>query len=45
MLPDNGMICEKEMPSFQDAGNGHQIFCHIPLEQLRQLEPVIHVPA
>ncbi|MDX8400508.1 MAG: ABC transporter ATP-binding protein [Gallionellaceae bacterium] len=45
MLPDDGMICEKEMPSYQHAGNGHQIFCHIPLEQLRQLEPVIHAPA
>jgi peptide/nickel transport system ATP-binding protein len=45
MLPDEGLICEMEMPTYQDAENGHQILCHIPLEQLRQLDPVIHAPA
>ncbi|MBG7609731.1 MAG: ABC transporter ATP-binding protein [Anaerolineae bacterium] len=45
MLSDDGLICETEMPSYQDAENGHRILCHIPLEQLRQLDPVIHAPA
>ncbi len=45
MLPDEGLICEIEMPTYQDAGDGHRILCHIPLEQLIQLDPVIHAPA
>ncbi|MCK4471508.1 MAG: ABC transporter ATP-binding protein, partial [Anaerolineae bacterium] len=36
-----GDICETEEPSGQDAGNGHRIFCHIPLEELRQMEAVV----
>jgi len=38
-----GHICEKEEPPCQDAGGGHRIFCHIPLEELRKLEPVVTV--
>ncbi|MFZ5918827.1 MAG: dipeptide ABC transporter ATP-binding protein [Chloroflexota bacterium] len=38
-----GKICETETPPWQDAGAGHRIFCHIPLEQLRQREPVVTV--
>jgi peptide/nickel transport system ATP-binding protein len=45
MLPHDGLICETDMPSYHDGGNGHQIFCHIPLEQLRQFEPVVHAPS
>jgi hypothetical protein len=26
------------------AADGHAIACHIPLEELRKIEPVIHVP-
>ena len=44
MLPDGGKICETEIPPWRDAGDGHRIFCHIPLEQLREIEPVIHTP-
>jgi peptide/nickel transport system ATP-binding protein len=36
-----GRICETEVPPWQDAGNGHRIFCHIPLEELRQMEAVV----
>jgi peptide/nickel transport system ATP-binding protein len=43
MLPDGGRICETEAPPWQDDGNGHRIFCHIPLERLRQLEPVLTI--
>jgi len=45
MLPDGGKVCETEIPPWRDAGEGHRIFCHIPLEELEKVEPVIHVPA
>jgi peptide/nickel transport system ATP-binding protein len=38
-----GTICEEEMPEPQDAGNGHMIACHIPMVELRAVEPVITV--
>jgi peptide/nickel transport system ATP-binding protein len=43
LLPDGGKICETELPPWQEAGNGHRIFCHIPLETLRTFEPVITI--
>ena len=43
MLPDGGKICETEVPPWRDAGNGHRIFCHIPLEELRQMEAVVTI--
>ena len=39
-----GRICEDERPPVQTASDSHSIACHIPLEELRQVEPVIHVP-
>jgi peptide/nickel transport system ATP-binding protein len=39
LLLDPG-ICQTE-PPWQEAGLGHRIFCHIPLETLRSFEPVI----
>jgi peptide/nickel transport system ATP-binding protein len=44
LLPDGGKICETEVPPWREVGDGHRIFCHIPLEILAQMEPVIHVP-
>jgi peptide/nickel transport system ATP-binding protein len=41
MAPEDGAICARETPPWQDAGDGHRIFCHIPIETLRNLEPVI----
>jgi peptide/nickel transport system ATP-binding protein len=41
LLPDGGKICEEEIPPWREAGNGHRIFCHIPLETLKEFEPVI----
>jgi len=38
-----GHICEREEPPCRDAGGGHRIYCHIPLEELRQIEPVVTV--
>jgi peptide/nickel transport system ATP-binding protein len=44
-LPDGGKICEVEIPPWQEASDDHRILCHIPLEQLRQMEPVVHPTA
>lgn len=44
LLPDDGKICETEIPPWQEAGEGHRIFCHIPLETLRSFDPVISQP-
>ncbi|HSR33325.1 MAG TPA: ABC transporter ATP-binding protein [Anaerolineae bacterium] len=41
MLPDGGKICENEAPPWQQVDGEHRIFCHIPLEQLRQMEAVV----
>jgi peptide/nickel transport system ATP-binding protein len=38
-----GSICETEPPPQQQAGDGHMIFCHIPLAQLQQAAPVLQV--
>ncbi len=42
MLPDGGKICEMEKPPWQQNGDGHRILCHIPIEQLATIEPVVH---
>jgi peptide/nickel transport system ATP-binding protein len=41
-LPDGGQICEVEIPPIHETSEGHKIYCHIPIEQLKQFEPVIH---
>ena len=41
LLPDDGAICAAEVPPWRDVGDGHRIFCHLSLETLRSLEPVI----
>ncbi len=41
LLPDGGKVCEVEAPPWRDAGGGQHIYCHIPVEQLAALEPVI----
>ncbi len=38
-----GAICEQQRPPRHEAGTGHVIACHIPLEELRKVEPVIQV--
>jgi peptide/nickel transport system ATP-binding protein len=40
-----GPICEQEFPPLHDAGDGHLIRCHIPLEELRAVEPVLQLRA
>jgi peptide/nickel transport system ATP-binding protein len=41
LLPDGGKICETETPPWRETGDGHRIFCHIPIETLLTFEPVI----
>ncbi len=38
-----GQICETEAPPWRQAAEEHRIMCHIPLEELRQMEPVVTV--
>lgn len=44
LLPENGAICEKDIPPWQETEDGHRIFCHIPLSELREFEDVINPP-
>jgi peptide/nickel transport system ATP-binding protein len=39
-----GDICDNEPPPEQVVVDRHVIKCHIPLEELSKVEPVIHVP-
>ena len=41
MMPDGGRTCEEEPPPARDNTSEHRIYCHIPLERLRELEPVV----
>ncbi len=41
LLPDGGKICELQEPPWQTGSDEHRIFCHIPLEQLSETDPVI----
>ncbi|GAB4431558.1 MAG: ABC transporter ATP-binding protein [Chloroflexi bacterium OHK40] len=45
LLSDGGAICEREAPPARVVGPGHTIHCHIPLERLRALEPVVAISA
>ena len=37
VLPGNGIQCETQEPPCQNDGPQHRIYCHIPIEQLRNL--------
>jgi peptide/nickel transport system ATP-binding protein len=36
-----GPVCEHEPPPWREMADGHRIYCHISLENLRAMEPVI----
>jgi peptide/nickel transport system ATP-binding protein len=40
-LPDGGKICETEVPPWKYDTEEHRIYCHIPLEELNKVDPVI----
>jgi peptide/nickel transport system ATP-binding protein len=42
LLPDGGKICETEKPPWRQNGSGHRILCHIPIETLMTVAPVVH---
>jgi peptide/nickel transport system ATP-binding protein len=39
-----GAICDREAPPLCEAGPGHVIACHIPIEELRRVDPVFEAP-
>ena len=41
LLPDGGKICETEVPPWRYNTEEHRIFCHIPLEISRKMDPVV----
>jgi peptide/nickel transport system ATP-binding protein len=43
LLEDGGKICESETPPWRYNSDQHRIFCHIPLEISRQMEPVVTI--
>ncbi|MFP6743847.1 MAG: oligopeptide/dipeptide ABC transporter ATP-binding protein, partial [Alphaproteobacteria bacterium] len=40
-----GAICDIEPPPDVEAVQGHRIKCHIPLEELRKVEPIFQTAA
>ncbi len=38
-----GDICDNELPAFRIHGDGHAIACHIPMDELEAVAPVIAV--
>ena len=38
-----GAICDESRPPLQQDGDGHVIACHIPINELRAVEPVIQM--
>lgn len=45
MLADGGKICETTPPPWRQNGKGHRILCHIPVEDLKEIERVVHSAA
>jgi peptide/nickel transport system ATP-binding protein len=41
LLPENGKICEEEVPPWRDVTDEHRILCHIPVETLQTFDPVV----
>ena len=39
-----GPVCDNEPPAAHEDADGHLIACHIPIEELRRVEPVIKTP-
>ena len=36
-----GAICEQEAPPLRESPHGHKIWCHIPLEELEKVPPIV----
>jgi peptide/nickel transport system ATP-binding protein len=42
LMGKNAELCATEEPPWQESSEGHRILCHIPIETLAKLKPVIH---
>jgi peptide/nickel transport system ATP-binding protein len=42
MLPDGGTVCKTQVPPWRNSEHGHRILCHITIEELAKIDPVIH---
>ncbi len=42
LLPDDGALCATDAPPWRTTAEGHRIFCHLPLEDLAALGPVVN---
>ncbi len=42
MMQDRSFLCEEKAPPWQQNGQGHRILCHIPIDALKRIDPVIH---
>lgn len=42
LLPRDSKVCETAVPLWRTTEYGHRILCHIPLEELKKVEPVVH---
>jgi len=40
-----GLVCEETAPPMQRTKSGHALFCHIPLDELSAMDPVIRTAA
>jgi peptide/nickel transport system ATP-binding protein len=36
-----GAVCEEQAPPWRETEDGHRIYCHIPLEELARIPPLI----
>ncbi len=36
-----GAVCKAETPPWRETGDGHRIYCHIPLDELRRIQQPI----
>jgi peptide/nickel transport system ATP-binding protein len=41
MLPEGGRICAEQIPPWRFNSEEHRVYCHIPLQELRKMEPVV----
>lgn len=42
LMPENGQVCTYNLPPWRENGGGHRILCHIAMEELNKMEPVIN---
>lgn len=42
MLGEEARVCEEKTPPWRSSVRGHRIFCHIPMDKLKLIDPVLH---